>query len=545
MLYNARSSSLPCGVERSYPTINSITSMYLIIASWIVRIILRVYFIAALIFICAVGDKCLHLKARVRLLRGEDVGVTGKDPHHIQGFAPLLTGQLGMVGWLRGLEPFTATARLRALPGGWIGVLMILAGLLGIASDLSTNLISSASRGSRCDFDAGIILSAQDSSFYPSPYVNAALYSQAAQLSTSATQDLHGAFGLRGIYQAFDPLDLSFFATEDDVVGSWKCKSVSAVIQFTATSAEDVLDTLMSDDLLYEVCYPSYNSVSGQNFTQIVGLSPSSIDTQSSWNIRVAVDMLDVSNSNHMQVWQCDLSTAESSVEVIHRSIDVNYTLNAWKPFFQAGLYAGFDSDRPDVGDSTNPVASQLELLLNSIIMVAGTSNSVDVKNPGLDYGCLRSGTSVAVWIVCMVLLVLSMALFFLVYWIHLKISIFRERRRYDRVNSGHMLDSKELEASVPNCLLDWVAHAAHESRHSNERPRHHHLSKWHLSTRFHDGHNLGLVPRHRLDQVPPGHAAPVSSCPQPVAHPLQESFLRGKTGYDAVRTSEIPTYNL
>ena len=73
--------------------------MYLAIASWIVRIILRVYFIVALILICAVGDKCLHLRAKIRLLHGKDVGVASKDCRYVSKIA-LLTNVMSRHGWM-------------------------------------------------------------------------------------------------------------------------------------------------------------------------------------------------------------------------------------------------------------------------------------------------------------------------------------------------------------------------------------------------------------------------------------------------------------
>jgi hypothetical protein len=53
--------------------------MYLPIFSWIVRIVLRVYFIATLVLVCLIGDGCLHLRAKIKLLRGEDVDIAGED----------------------------------------------------------------------------------------------------------------------------------------------------------------------------------------------------------------------------------------------------------------------------------------------------------------------------------------------------------------------------------------------------------------------------------------------------------------------------------
>jgi hypothetical protein len=52
--------------------------IFLPVLSYIVRIVLRVYFIATLILVCLLGDRCLHLRAKIRLLQGEDVSVAGK-----------------------------------------------------------------------------------------------------------------------------------------------------------------------------------------------------------------------------------------------------------------------------------------------------------------------------------------------------------------------------------------------------------------------------------------------------------------------------------
>jgi hypothetical protein len=59
--------------------IGNLLRMYLPIFSWIVQIVLRIYFIAALVLVCLIGDGCLHLRAKIKLLRGEDVSVASED----------------------------------------------------------------------------------------------------------------------------------------------------------------------------------------------------------------------------------------------------------------------------------------------------------------------------------------------------------------------------------------------------------------------------------------------------------------------------------
>jgi hypothetical protein len=57
-----------------------------------------------------------------------------------------------MLGWLRGFEPFLAMIRLRTLAGGWMDLVMILTGLLGLICDLATNLVTTAYCDRRCSF---------------------------------------------------------------------------------------------------------------------------------------------------------------------------------------------------------------------------------------------------------------------------------------------------------------------------------------------------------------------------------------------------------
>jgi hypothetical protein len=61
------------------------------------------------------------------------------------------------VDWVIRYGAFYGHSSLRALSGGWIGVLMILAEPLENGSDLTTVSISFGSRGSGYEIDAGII----------------------------------------------------------------------------------------------------------------------------------------------------------------------------------------------------------------------------------------------------------------------------------------------------------------------------------------------------------------------------------------------------
>jgi hypothetical protein len=453
-----------------------------------------------------------------------------------RGLLWLTSIPIGMLGWLRGFESFLAMIRLRTLPGGWMGLVMILTGLLGLICDLATNLVTTAYYDRRCSFTTGVVVSDHDSGRYPSPYGAAALYTQAAQLSTVSTFDLDNRPGLQGIYRGFDPSKIDiFFATENDIVGLWQCKNSSQILLFENQSDDAIAHKLLSQDYIYEAYIPNRLISTGPS-TQLVILSASSTEFGDPWNLKIAVDMKDDNegSSKSMQVRTCTLEVIDPLVENIRNNINITQVLSDWGLFFQSNLYEGFNSDHPDNGDGTDTVSQVLELLLNSIIMVAGTQSSVNMDSDGLEYGCLHSGSRINYGIAALVLIVCSMDLFFIFYWLYLRLKLVKVKRHYDQTDAGRVIDSSELCNCVPNSILDWIVHAAHGSDDSGSQPKHHHLRKWLLSVRSYSGRRVGLVQKHGNR-----HGVPASSVVSPNFAPPTNTFLSQKTGYNAVRTSE------
>ncbi|KAG9569326.1 hypothetical protein KCU79_g1728, partial [Aureobasidium melanogenum] len=475
------------------------------------RIILRVYFIAALTLVCLLGDRCLHLHAKIRLLRGEDVNVAS------------------MLGWLRGFGPILTTTRLRTMPGGWMGSLMILTGLISLGCDLFTNLVVTVEMPRDCEFQTGILISDVNSGYNPSPYGAAALYTQAAQLSQVSLGDQTGD---QGIYRAFDPTKLDiFFPSDNDVIGSWICKTSSPVVPFYNKSDEAIAEELRSSGYLYSDFKPF--ALSNLDI-QLVILSANSTIWGQPWDLKVAVDMKNDNEgiSKQMQVQTCTLETTLSWVNNIRNKINIAPMMSSWAPFFSSNLFESFNSDQPDGG--ADSVSQTLEILQNSIIMVAGTQNAINIASGGLRYGCLLPGARFPYGVIALVFLVCSLVLFFMVYLLYLQIQLLRTERQYDQSNANQFVSSSELCDSVPNSTLDWIAHAAHQSDNSETRPKHHHVRDWLVSSRSHNGPRISLVRRHGSV-----HNTPMSVYSQSGFSPQTNTFFSQKTGYDAVQTSE------
>jgi hypothetical protein len=495
------------------------------------RIILRVYFIAALMLVCLLGDRCLHLRAKIRLLRGEDMSVAGECSRSSSLLIKLTLISTGMLGWLRGFGPILTTTRLRTMPGGWMGSLMILTGLISLGCDLFTNLVIAVEMPRSCEFQKGIVVSNVSSSYYPSPYGYAALYTQAAQLSYGSQTVV------QGIYQAFDPQKLDiFFPTEDDVIGHWECQNSSQILSFQNHSDEDIEDGLRASGHLY-LDFESFALVHPDTLdTQLVILSASSTVWRDHWDLKVAVDMEDDKQgfSKHMQIQTCTLQTDSELVKDIHSKINVTRMMDSWAPFFSSNLFESFNSDHPDGGAAS--VSQTLEILLNSIVMVAGTQNAINIDSGGKRYSCLLSGSRVPYVVATLVFIVFSLVLFFMFYWSYLQIQLLRTRQKYDRSNAGQIVSSSELCDSVPNSTLDWIVHAAHQSDNHGTWPKHHHhLRDWLMSSRAHTGRRISLVQKDRATN-----SGPLSVFPSPGFSPQPNTFFAQKTGYDAVQTSEV-----
>jgi hypothetical protein len=73
-----------------------------------VRTALRAYFTILTLLIGFIGNSCCCLRAKLSVVRRDHVGLAH------------------MTGWLKGLDVLKYGWKLRALPGGWLGLLMLI-----------------------------------------------------------------------------------------------------------------------------------------------------------------------------------------------------------------------------------------------------------------------------------------------------------------------------------------------------------------------------------------------------------------------------------
>jgi len=430
--------------------------------------------------------------------------------------------------------------KLRTLPGGWMGLLMILTGVLSLTSSLATSQVAAAPHADRCVLDSGVVILGANASQHPSPYVGAALYSQNAQLITSYTLDIYNNTGQQGIYKGFNPSTLNeFFATDVDIAGFWTCKtSTPQPLIFTNETDQDIAQELASAGYLYKdsFWYQSVKlSASSEMGYQLVIASVSSDVLGDSWDLKFAVDIQDdrAGLDKQIEVQACTLEFEYPLVDTIRRQININATMNLWMPFFQANLYTGFDSESTAV----DSIGQQLEILLNSIIMTAGSKNSVDINAADLTYGCIFYGTWIDDYVIVFVLLTGGIVLFLIVDILSLQIRLSRSKSLYNKRNVSNMIDSEKLCRSVPNSILDWIAHSAKLSDDRGNHSKHCHLREWLMSTCAFGGRHVGLVQKREN-----GYTDAATFTPASAPHTPMASFFNHKTGYDPVRTTEVST---
>ena len=105
------------------------------------RVGLRIYFTALFMMIAFVGDRCCSTRVKVSLMKKSSVNLT-------------LTS-----GWLGGVSAFKMWMAQRRLPAGWLGIVMIAAEILAIASDLLVSgTVQTIHIPGRCHFGTGVVL---------------------------------------------------------------------------------------------------------------------------------------------------------------------------------------------------------------------------------------------------------------------------------------------------------------------------------------------------------------------------------------------------
>lgn len=393
------------------------------------RVFFRVLFTVISALISFIGKKCLTTRAKLKLAQGRSVRLTLMSP------------------WLSSFDSLTGITRIRALPGGWLGILMIAAFVLDRASDLTSALIQSVPVHDRCKFGTGLVLG--DKGLLSLVPWNGAPYSVVSQ--AQVTSLLNG--GLQGIYRKSNR-DINFAADYQDVLGYWNC--TRNILQFNYPSSVAV-ETISSD--LYErgMLYGTQISVGADlgNISHLVILDSSAGDeTDTLFDVRFAVDTAAFGNeTKNMQCYQCVLHDTYDTLRSVQMGINSLETLTDWRQVFQGAIYEGTGTP------ASNNTGGILEQVLNSMTMVAGGRNYLlDTSHAADSQGCLTNRTRILWELIALTSLTVLMLAVLLLYWTGMALWLKWLVRR-DAANLPL------IEEYTPKGPFGWMTHAVREFR--------------------------------------------------------------------------------
>jgi hypothetical protein len=323
--------------------------------------------------------------------------------------------------------------KVRRLPGGVLGWLMLWTGIFSLAHQYFVNsFILPQPQQSQCLFDRGIITTHRKGSLVPASTWPPALLVFNAHLAVQ----ING--GQRAIYDKINIDTSAFRPGNSDILGYWNCtEEAGGVIAPANWSSVDALTSYVHEEgfiytggsyragaLLPDGSYMGFVEWGATNDT----------DSGGQWILRATIanplagsEPLPVSN------FQCELvSTSSDWTPPLMPPYE---SLKEWGP-----LIYGFIKD---VGSHTYRI--QLETMLNGMTMIAGSGNNANLTFPSGEeyYGCVVNGTAIGIEVFIMLfalillfLLVLAADLFALI--------LYRRNKNHSRVEE------------VPTDLLSW-----------------------------------------------------------------------------------------
>ncbi|KAH8757832.1 hypothetical protein F5882DRAFT_444401 [Hyaloscypha sp. PMI_1271] len=409
------------------------TAVHLKIDSGHLRVALRAYFTVLFILVGFIGNRCCASRVKLRLLRKGEVNFV------------LATG------WLPGFTALTTAVEQRRLPGGWIGVAMILAGVLAMLSDfIVTGFVRTVQVPGRCNFTTGVVLPIAPVTWRSDPGNQQRSYTIVSQ--AQLTSQSNG--GIAGIYWKANA-DLNFRATSEDVVGSWNCTDIQHDIGYAAnTTGSAILTSLQQMGYLYNTSTGCWNNYPDHSTSDLLFWGASvGDDVESPWDVRVSMDVTRKGPHNPVLMKSFKCSMYAPKAEWVLSKINSESTLSQWC----LGLYG-------DLEERINATGI-IETTLNSMIMV-GYGGGVGAKSPPIGdatQGCLTPYTSVP-WPVYTLLVLATTCgvLISIFYLILLALTSLRFAG-----SAGH--NPTVLRKDIPIGLLGWMAQAIKEREPSVE----------------------------------------------------------------------------
>ena len=473
-----------------------------------IRIIFKTYFIVMLIFIGLIGNRCCRLLVKHKLLKNHIV---------------LLTST---TGWIQGPPYIKIFWQLRKMPGGGLGWLMLLATILDLVGEYSVSKEVTEYFALMWDKPlVGMILTGASNTSVPDINWEAYRYASNAQFYSFYNANISGLDDRDphyGIYQIVKN-DPRFIADSDVEIGYWKCDLTTPQPVIYNRSSTAFADEILDEDIYYDLAerdllfsennYYYYNVSKYDNYNNAVGpashttiISFGSPSTGDVFEIKAAVDTWDIDDlgSKQMETFACELISLEPDelVKTIARQIDIDATLEKWIDEIVGSMFPGLHEDR---SYSTDYIERKLQQYLNSMIMVAGSDESVTTPNDrGYEIGIVTVATIIPYWVVVICGVVGLLATFLVCYAIYLWFANRAAARTYDRSSrEACKVESGEIQ-NAPVGMLEWMTHAAYESRDADRIPQRKHLKNWMLSTTWHAGRRPGIVRVGELGQVNP-----------------------------------------
>lgn len=475
-----------------------------------VRVVFKAYFIILLVCIAIVGNYCCELNARLRLLRGRRVPLTST------------------VGWIHGPSFFMVFWFLRSIPGGWLGFLMLLTTILDLVGEFGVaKTVRTVPRISTKYHPNGMILNG--TSITPQPNINWEAYRWASQAQVNSYRNGHDS-GLGeshyGIYKMVTN-DTHFMAHGTDEIGYWSCtrttpQSITYDQSWRGADGGEILDNYIWNDLFDKnLLYGHGSSLATSNVsvtnpntgystgpsTHTVILTASNYTYGSLFEIKAAIDTHDLDNkgSKQMDTFHCLLRAKDTAqtVQKIAQIIDIDTTLYNWCAPMVGTMFPGLHEAS---SYSLQDLEITLQWYLNSMIMVAGGDESVTTPNiSGYMIGVVIFATVIPFWILAVCILVWLLQCFLAAFAFSQWLAIKNIGLLYDTSEAGMTrIAAKEINENTPIGLLDWMTHAAYESRDVDSIPKYKDLRSWILSTTWHGGRRLGIVRSAEHGQVNP-----------------------------------------
>ncbi|KAK4570130.1 hypothetical protein LTR86_002210 [Recurvomyces mirabilis] len=414
-------------------------------AQW-ARIVARVIFIVLSLYLAVIGSACYGIQLKLKLLKTHRVPI------------------VHTAGWLTADEILDQVHRLRCIPNLRWWVPMAVFALLSRVADVSTATIQPRpNRNQTCRFDTGMVLSPDDTTqpytwTIPPAHTKGQMWATNAQLISLA----HGCD--MGIYSKVGD-NWSFCARQTDIWGSWTCKHANShIYPAVLLTPQDVVQDLVNRTLLYPGASPfsAHNQRDMTRSTQLVAWSNSLRNATGLFEVKACIDQ---SQSFRKPATAANVYATET------RNIMNNFspasTLDQWLSVLQGAVYNG---SHVGASSSSGYIERNLTLVLNSMIMVAGSSDDLSMRalegDDGLQ-GCLLYPTWIPDWLIGLSIGFVTTCIAMTIYYAILQYQL-------------HHRTDRDLIKHMPIGPWEWMAQAVVEAEHTdNIRKRD--LKKWYI----------------------------------------------------------------